>query len=592
MICRNISVETSGYLDMRSNNDLRTAKFIDFSKDEGLDKFRRSYRNKDVMRIRLPDTDAWTRFTFCIILSEICRTLFPSAWQYIAVTAGRPSDLDGMLRYALYSVDGDYNEECIYIFEDSDVDLGLIGAIERNWNRIMEMMTDYLNWHFEKMRERPSTDPVPRSPIAAGAQAQEEKETAEEIEEKNKRAIEKLWERLRKLLGEKEKAGTPAEKSEELDEEKAAAAEVPEPAVTESTQSGNGEAESTESGDAEAESTEPESAEAEAAESAGAEAESEKAEEKEESSESEGTEKDNEAEKEEASGASEDTETAGLPAAKPTRYQRECYLKYGFDKIDSRLHIDEVRKFLTARGWSDNALRRARKAADPEEALIELEGIGHCDFCGKTLTGVSYERLSDGRIRCDECSSTAITSESEFRDLFLKVLRSMEGFYGIDYRRPITAWMTDSKTLARSSGRIFSPTDGFDSRSLGYAVKKNDGSVGIVVENGSPRLASIATLAHELTHIWQYINWDDNQMKRLYPDDFTRLAVYEGMAKWAEIQYLYIIGETTYARQQEYFECQRKDEYGLGLRSYIDRYPLMRDGSLVKNSPFKVFPPL
>jgi hypothetical protein len=36
---------------------------------------------------------------------------------------------------------------------------------------------------------------------------------------------------------------------------------------------------------------------------------------------------------------------------------------------------------------------------------------------------------------------------------------------------------------------------------LGVAIKDRSGYT-LLVENGSPRMASILTMAHELTHIW------------------------------------------------------------------------------------------
>ena len=50
------------------------------------------------------------------------------------------------------------------------------------------------------------------------------------------------------------------------------------------------------------------------------------------------------------------------------------------------------------------------------------------------------------------------------------------------------------------------------------------------------------TIAHELTHIWQFANWNRKEMSRRYGSN--RDMVYEGMAEWAAIQFLYLIGET------------------------------------------------
>lgn len=95
----------------------------------------------------------------------------------------------------------------------------------------------------------------------------------------------------------------------------------------------------------------------------------------------------------------------------------------------------------------------------------------------------------------------------------------------------------------------------------------------------------IATFAHELTHIWQYTHWDNNKNLKKCPKS-KRLLIYEGMAKWAEIQYLYLIGETNVAKREEHFTRNREDEYGIGFRLYEDRYPLSREAMTCEDTPF------
>ena len=68
--------------------------------------------------------------------------------------------------------------------------------------------------------------------------------------------------------------------------------------------------------------------------------------------------------------------------------------------------------------------------------------------------------------------------------------------------------------------------------------------------NGAPRISIITTFAHELTHIWQYTHWNNRKNFKKLPKK-KRLLMYEGMAKWADIQYLYLIGESNAARREE-----------------------------------------
>jgi hypothetical protein len=70
-------------------------------------------------------------------------TFFPHAYPYVVALTPDPEGEFGQL---LASVEGDINPSSIYIVEDSMVDLGLIVAVERNWDRFMELVTDYLTW--------------------------------------------------------------------------------------------------------------------------------------------------------------------------------------------------------------------------------------------------------------------------------------------------------------------------------------------------------------------------------------------------------------------------------------------------------------
>ena len=105
-------------------------------------------------------------------------------------------------------------------------------------------------------------------------------------------------------------------------------------------------------------------------------------------------------------------------------------------------------------------------------------------------------------------------------------------------------------------------------------------------------------MVHEMTHIWQYLNWDDNILKQFYgmaSDYCTSKALdilYEGMAMWSAVQYLYQIGEVYYASRRERLAELREDIYGIGFRLYRDQYPLVKDSSLLKYSPFSTFPTL
>ena len=64
-------------------------------------------------------------------MMEMFRSIFPNTWHYLAVTTATPEDVSGMLNYAVYELHGNVEEDYIYVIEDSDMDLGLLEAVEK-----------------------------------------------------------------------------------------------------------------------------------------------------------------------------------------------------------------------------------------------------------------------------------------------------------------------------------------------------------------------------------------------------------------------------------------------------------------------------
>lgn len=177
-----------------------------------------------------------------------------------------------------------------------------------------------------------------------------------------------------------------------------------------------------------------------------------------------------------------------------------------------------------------------------EQSYIpNLAGAHYCDFCGVELLGTDYSILSDGRERCSLCSRSVIKSEVEFTALYEEVRRNMRAFYGVEINVPIQVKMVNAKRLHKKLGKTFVPSGKFDSRTVGVAIRNRKGYY-IYLENGAPRLSSCMTIAHELTHIWQYLNWKQSDIIAKYGKDKV-LEIYEGMAKWSEIQYVYLIND-------------------------------------------------
>ena len=642
-----IHVETPGYLELKDAGDLRSAKEVFFGDEIGEYSCDRHYIRKNILRIRLKDTDIAEQFTMSVLLGELIRSLFPNAWHYLAVLTKEPEGLDGMLNYMLYDSEGEMEEHAIYIVEDSDMDLGLLEAVNRNLEKIFELMADFLDWHFDKMRESSYKDPV----------ADEIVLPEELLNQKKQGMLSRMRRRMQRIFGkndEEEKTTSSGGKEKDASETDA----VEEPTAVEAAVESE-EMTVAENVDQETEFTEDtetfestETVEMETAENSKEEADTNVEESEmsdvesideeqlgvvEENSEFEATETGESVSSDADAIVSESSDSNGsdtdvndpvnslipeeeqiivhedgedlfgidgvpddldiLMPIEPTRYQKECFLKFGFDDIDGRLKLKEVHEYLTMHGWGNNDLTKARKRMRFETGQLDLDAENTCDFCGIPLSGVSYDRLIDGRVRCNDCSMTAINQLGEFQELFRRSLNMLEDTYNIQIKVGIEVKTTDAKTIAKHAGMVFRPSTQFASRVLGFAQKKQ-GKYTLMIENGSPRLAAVDTVTHELTHIWQYLNWNDKQVLQVYQQnkkEWTALArdiVYEGMAMWSAIQMLYVMGETYYASQQEMLTEARTDVYGIGFRLYRRSYDLERNGEIPTVTLFQSFPPL
>jgi len=486
--------------------------------------------------------------------------------------------------------------------------------------RFMEIIADFLEWHFEKMREPASKDPIPVKISVA------------EAEEKKRRSlIVRMLDRIRKLFGGKKEEnvqvgesetpkGTPKQEATNAPQPSAPEADTAAPPPSYELGSEEpGQADGTAGDVAPMETGERDYALGSENSSAdqdtvnptrgaqlGTKPIGPHPEDEFEPSDQEdpdlvhidGTDIfDNEGMLEDNDYLELSFQEIGLTPLTKTRYQRECYLKYGFEEIDGRIRVEDVRRYLRVRGWSNNALTLARKRNVLVKTLLDTDTENCCDFCGLPLSGVSYDRLNDGRVRCNDCTSSAVSTLEEFQELFYRCLELMEDFYSVRFKVPIRVRSTDAKEVAKRAGMVFRPSTGYAARVLGFAQRQH-GRYSLVIENGSPRLATISTTVHELTHIWQYLNWSDKEFAQAYGMNAkactgkARDIVYEGMAMWAEIQYLYQIGETHYATQQEAMAASRQDVYGMGFRIFRDHYPLVKDSSMLKVTPFRSFPPV
>jgi len=284
----------------------------------------------------------------------------------------------------------------------------------------------------------------------------------------------------------------------------------------------------------------------------------------------------------------EDAPEEALPAAeaKPTPYHERYYLKYREGKRNTALDLEGTRAFLQEIGVDGGELRKAREGKDRSE-LLHGNGQNNqmrCSYCGCEIAGVEFFRMPDGRLRCTTCSNTVVKTKAEVEELCQRVIANMDNFFGATIDVPIDIQVVDERKLKKKVGVPLGTRDEQSMLILGVAINKKK-KYSIILENGAPRISLIATFAHELTHIWQYTHWDNRKNFKKCPKS-KRLLIYEGMAKWAELQYLYLIGEETVAKREEFITRNRQDEYGIGFCLYDDVYPLSREAMTIESTPF------
>lgn len=266
---------------------------------------------------------------------------------------------------------------------------------------------------------------------------------------------------------------------------------------------------------------------------------------------------------------------------------RSDYLRFGGVPSADAVRTSETLGFLRSAGFGDGSLTQARRALqEPHHLVDEAEAPGgrYCDFCLSKLMGGEYDALGDGRERCVNCSRTAVRTQAEFVELFKKTRRTMEVVFEISIRAPMEVQMVDAKEMASRAGVTFEAAPGVAARVLGFASSGN-GGYKVFVENGAPAMAAVVTIVHELTHVWQFANWEAGMVATRYGADH-QLIVTEGMATWAQIQYLLSTKELEHAERHERVANSREDEYGVGFRLFCEHFPLRKAGVIGRQTPF------
>ena len=146
-----LSVETPGYWKLRAHNDFDNGDLVTVN---GVPS--REYHHKQILKFDFSKLgDAFTdsiRMTLTALLNETFVTLFADNQPFISAVT--PGEYEAPITYSLELGEAvEASEKCIFIIEDSQLDIGLLIAVERNIGRIFNIISDYLGWNGEMIEQ-------------------------------------------------------------------------------------------------------------------------------------------------------------------------------------------------------------------------------------------------------------------------------------------------------------------------------------------------------------------------------------------------------------------------------------------------------
>ena len=181
------SVETTGYWKLHAYNDFDNGDLVTVN---GVPT--REYKHKQILKFDFSKLgDAFTdsvRMTLTNLLNESFATLFADNQHFISAIT--PGQYDAPMTYALeLGEDVEASDKCIFIVEDSQLDIGLLIAVERNISRIFQIISDYLSWNDEMIEESLREPEEPEEAV----DETESETTTEETEPKKKNIFGRAW---------------------------------------------------------------------------------------------------------------------------------------------------------------------------------------------------------------------------------------------------------------------------------------------------------------------------------------------------------------------------------------------------------------
>lgn len=179
-----------------------------------------------------------------------------------------------------------------------------------------------------------------------------------------------------------------------------------------------------------------------------------------------------------------------------------------------------------------------------------------CNNCLKFIYPSTKKRVEIALHKhiCEDCFSKTILQQKDLKEPLEKSLRAIFELYKIKIMKLKKIKVIGQSELWRRGRKIAGGGSPFNI--VGMANNQNE----ILIPRGERKVAALATITHELAHLYQFQNWGLEKVKSMLPYQT------EGFCEWLSVRVLEFYKETEEAKK---IADNPDTIYGLGARVYL-----------------------
>jgi len=213
-----------------------------------------------------------------------------------------------------------------------------------------------------------------------------------------------------------------------------------------------------------------------------------------------------------------------------------------------------------------------------------LQNDARCDYCGRFISAhltKGGSKYNDGRVICKLCESTSIRSINKAEEVFRNVRVALENNGIIINFDKIDLKLVDKNELEQitSKEEKRGDTRGFAQ----YTYFESNGKITsrlftVYLLSGMPQKDFEAAAAHELMHVWQYLNCSD-RLDLLLSEGSAEYAAFLHMSKYQDDYSRYILHNIENNRDAIYGEGFRRIKKFTDQNSFEEMIRMLKKGN-------------